>query len=339
LASQAVRRLLTHRFGAASCSAMTAMTSSNQSSIAATVGCAVVGLVVGGPVGLLIGGGIGHLASRSGGQRLPAFQLNVVSVQIPRGLIMERQGVTYFSIDITDSSGQAWRIMRRYSEIRRLRDQLNVAYPFPKKHLFGCYGQKLEARRAGLEAWLSAMTVQCQSQGVPPRLVPNIQGFLLAGRGVIQPVPGSVARAAAALPAPAPLEPTLDQAVNDVAMEKMLVSVQVPPGVRAGQLLGVTVPGGRQLTVVVPESAGQELQLEFDPVAGSLRVPTSPPAVQSPPPAVSEQLEIRVPVPEGVQPGQGLLIRVPDGREVQVEVPQGAKSGGSFVATIEPRRV
>mmetsp|Transcript_104402 Transcript_104402/g.185651 ORF Transcript_104402/g.185651 Transcript_104402/m.185651 type:complete len:317 (+) Transcript_104402:61-1011(+) len=312
---------------------------SDQSSVtvAATVGCAVVGLIVAGPVGALIGGGLGHLASRNG-HGAPCLELNIARIQIPRGLIVQKQGVTYFSIDIFDSSGQAWRVMRRYSEIRRLRDQLNVAFPFPRKHWFGCHGQKLEARRAQLEAWLSALVLHCQRRGVPARLVPHVQGFFLAGRGVIEPVPGP----AAALPAQAvyPVPVQAEQAVEAVAMEKMLVSIHVPPGVQPGQLLGVTVPDGRQLNVVVPASAGPELQLEFDPAAGSLTVvqSTTPVAAlqNQTPKTAAQSLEIRVPVPEGVRPGQALLIRVPDGREVQVEVPQGVQAGSSFVAQLEP---
>jgi len=55
--------------------------------------------------------------------------------------------------------------------------------------------------------------------------------------------------------------------------EATAMEVEVPAGVSAGQLLGVTVPGGHQLVVTVPEgtSAGQTILLWYDPTAQSLQ--------------------------------------------------------------------
>lgn len=39
------------------------------------------------------------------------------------------------------------------------------------------------------------------------------------------------------------------------APQKLLLSISIPPGVSAGQTLGVKVPDGRELTVVVPPGA------------------------------------------------------------------------------------
>ena len=39
------------------------------------------------------------------------------------------------------------------------------------------------------------------------------------------------------------------------AEQKILLSISIPPGVSAGQTLGVKVPDGRELTVVVPPGA------------------------------------------------------------------------------------
>jgi hypothetical protein len=52
------------------------------------------------------------------------------------------------------------------------------------------------------------------------------------------------------------------------------LSVEVPAGVGAGHLLGVTVPDGRQLNVTIPRGAvaGSALRLWFDPRKGTLSV-------------------------------------------------------------------
>merc|ERR1719414_1070616 len=52
----------------------------------------------------------------------------------------------------------------------------------------------------------------------------------------------------------------------------MYYSARVPPGVVAGQVLGVTVPDGRQLTFMLPPRAlpGMDLELWYDQQAGTL---------------------------------------------------------------------
>ena len=42
--------------------------------------------------------------------------------------------------------------------------------------------------------------------------------------------------------------------------QKILLSISIPAGVSAGQTLGVKVPDGRELTVVVPSGAGANRQ-------------------------------------------------------------------------------
>ena len=44
-----------------------------------------------------------------------------------------------------------------------------------------------------------------------------------------------------------------------VSRVRTLLSIAVPPGVGPGQTLAVKVPDGRELHVVVPKDAGQEL--------------------------------------------------------------------------------
>jgi hypothetical protein len=51
-----------------------------------------------------------------------------------------------------------------------------------------------------------------------------------------------------------------------------IFSIQVPPGVECGQLLGISVPDGRQINIVLPEgkAAGSELRVWFDPATDTL---------------------------------------------------------------------
>jgi len=72
-------------------------------------------------------------------------------------------------------------------------------------------------------------------------------------------------------PAHAAAGPRSTQEIRDDDPGQVL-QVSVPKGVQPGQVIEVVVPGGRRLQTLVPETAqaGTELQLRFDPVAGTL---------------------------------------------------------------------
>merc|ERR1711865_1322473 len=138
---------------------------------------------------------------------------------------------------------------------------------FPKKHLTGCRGLKLEKRRKGLEGWLSQVTNWSQSSHNAGWRM-ELRTFLCEGAvslpvAATAPVPLAFQQAAV----PMPLPPLSVAPPASVGME---MEVEVPPGVGAGQFLGIEVPSGAQLLVQIPEGvvAGQTMRLWYE--AGSI---------------------------------------------------------------------
>lgn len=126
------------------------------------------------------------------------------------------------------------------------------------------------------------------------------------------------------------------QVASPKASAGEIMEVEVPAGVQVGQVIGITVPDGRQATLKVPEGStpGKTLRLFFDPVTGTISTLESgstvpPPATQQAPGSADGQLML-VHVPAGVSPGQLLGINVPDGRQINVAVPSGAVEGAEL---------
>lgn len=385
--------------------------------VAATVGCAVVGLIVGGPIGAIIGGSVGAIVSKSGSQQsAQACKLAVSGVRFPGEAIREHQGVTYFAIDVVPTQGSPWRVLRRYRDLRTFMEQVGRRHPFPRKHWCCCQGDRLEVRRSGLEVWLNAV-IRDHQQSLPAKNIAAWQSFLETGamallQPVAAPAPGAAASGSSqvvpvqlppgivsgqtikfaapdgsqrcfqvpvgatagtilqvqwshatrvpelsadiaappgpparleSLPSTPPPSTSGAPAASPAtiwANEKVLLSITIPQGVTAGQLLAVQVPGGRTLTVEVPQVAGAELELEFDPVAQTLS-PVLQAASQGGAGANQSDssshhdLVMNVPVPAGVTPGQFLSVKLPDGRQLPVAVPRTARPGSSFLVRLE----
>ncbi|CAE7378266.1 erkA [Symbiodinium sp. CCMP2456] len=277
--------------------------------------------------------------------------------------ICEQNGVTYFAVDVTHMTRGTWRVLRRYRNFDQLRYEVNVRYPFPGKHWFGCTGANLEARRRGLEAFTNYVALRFTHHGVPAHLNNIMHAFLengavqLAAPPAAQGAYPALAAAPSAPGASAPLAPAMGQVLevlpqNPTApaapaaptapaapagpvappaapaapapptQQQLLLSIPVPDGVKPGQLLGVRVPDGRELTVTVPPNCGQQLQVAFDPSAGSLTVvdnAAGPPATEGQGPS-DDVFSIAVPM--GVQPGQTLEVLV-HGRRLLLTLPPG----------------
>lgn len=193
-----------------------------------------------------------------GGQLAP---IGAVSVRLPSEALVRVGGVTFFAIDVLPDDGSApWRLMRRYSHFHSLASSPEGAcagVPLPRKHLRNCAGERLEARRRGLELWLNQVVAQTQTPG------PYLSRFLLVGR-FAAPTPTQ-------LPAlPEPSAPPASAGSDGL----VLLLVDVPPGVAAEGLLKVMVPDGQEVTIAVPwgVTPGSPLQLWFDPAAGTLGV-------------------------------------------------------------------
>mmetsp|Transcript_3721 Transcript_3721/g.6701 ORF Transcript_3721/g.6701 Transcript_3721/m.6701 type:complete len:359 (+) Transcript_3721:57-1133(+) len=268
---------------------------------AGIVGGGAVGAVVGGPVGAVVGATVGAavtapakpkpatvvvagsaapvvvVASKGKGKgkgkgkwkggyavAVEVPPLGVSAIGIPPTSVTQQSGVTYFGIDVMPEAGATYRVQKRYNEFDALKDRLARIAPgslidrgFPPKHLFSCEGAKLEERRRGLEDWLKTTLNSPNSRGA---WCLELRQFLEVGQIHTLPAPGAVPEAA--LPAASAPEVPEGEALQIV----------IPDGVACGQALAVTVPDGRQLTFVVPAgyAAGSEIELWFDPAAGTL---------------------------------------------------------------------
>ena len=163
---------------------------------------------------------------------------------------------------------------------------------------------------------------------------------------------GGSAAAAPIPPAGTPVEPT------------HTVNITVPSGVGAGQQLNVRMDDGREIRVIVPEgvSEGSTLQVQVPgqaaptpPVEHPAPVPDAAAAVVAaagdgppgdrppeddaapaddgagagpPPAATGGYMNITVPV--GAAAGQELNVRMGDGREIRVIVPEGVSEGSTL---------
>lgn len=233
------------------------------------------------------------------GRPPPMAPLNVLQVKIPAELMEVREGVTYFAVNVYPESGAAWRVLRRYNHFYDLRNLLVPkkalpGAPFPKKSLLACKGAALERRREALQLWLRRTLEQPEATAPHAPWIPQLREFLESNRTYIRapssrpPSPGPSALAALpgpmqeqALQEPAASSHTETSPTETSLTETCLLEIEIPHGASAGELLGVTVPDGQQLTFPVPEGAkgGTVIELWYDPSEGSLAaVSPSPPA-------------------------------------------------------------
>eukprot|EP00403_Amphidinium_massartii_P041762 CAMPEP_0178443838 /NCGR_PEP_ID=MMETSP0689_2-20121128/39134_1 /TAXON_ID=160604 /ORGANISM="Amphidinium massartii, Strain CS-259" /LENGTH=458 /DNA_ID=CAMNT_0020067923 /DNA_START=26 /DNA_END=1402 /DNA_ORIENTATION=+ len=306
----------------------------------------VGGAIIAGPVGALVGGGIMAAMASGRAQKkviaMEVFPYGVQTVTLSRDGVREHEGVSYFAIDITPTTGAPWRVMRRYRDFDGLRKALksinrlsNRCY-FPPKRWHKLEGRELDYRREQLESWLR---YQLRVSNGVPGCVRILRPFLENARGV---VPGSSsAGPQAALPTAAS-EQQQQQACAP------LLKVVVPEGAVAGQALRVLAPDGRTLEIVVPPEAqpGTELKVMVPAVMPSTApsnagAPSSPassasqPSSNSNPPAGAESRPARQPsgevlqiqVPEGAVAGQTIGVALPNGKQAQMKVPDGLQSG------------
>lgn len=219
--------------------------------------------------------------------------LRVRSVTLPPSGIVYQGGVTFFRLDVHPEDGGApWAVLRRYNHFADLESSLGgweagiTGAPFPRKHLTACTGEKLEARRRGLEAWLHKVLGHPNSGGLWAGALRN---FLENDRFVApQPQVAAVQPAGApqgfqARPSPTAPPPSLPPSPAPAASgpvgagaaeEEQLLQLTVPKGVGPGQAFAVQVPGGAHLPLTVPEAAqpGDVMHVRYDPSRGSLSI-------------------------------------------------------------------
>lgn len=95
--------------------------------------------------------------------------LSLAGVEIPSQSMVEMDEATFFGVRVTPADGSdSWMIKRRYQDFRSLYSCIEpetghlVAVSFPRKHLRAVLGQRLEARRRGLESWLGEVVREAQ---------------------------------------------------------------------------------------------------------------------------------------------------------------------------------
>ena len=98
----------------------------------------------------------------------------------------------------------------------------------------------------------------------------------------------------------------------------LMVSVVCPEGVLPGMDIIVEGPDGRDVVVQVPSgvAAGDEFTVEVGAAGGLV--------------SVSSAQKMTVTVPEGSSGGEAILVETPDGRELEVIVPDGLTAGEEF---------
>lgn len=226
-----------------------------------------------------------------------------------------------------------------------------------------CYAERfpdpvvLQTQHVQLEAWLQCVIQHPSSHGP---WTPPLRSFLETGREFTAdartpaPVPKPTAKASTAAPTsiakafapvpkqappspvpkqaaytqsslttPAPMPNTSEAPVEQNDEQGEIMSIEIPSGVTAGQIIAITVPNGRQVQFAVPagQKAGDALTLWYDSAVGTLT-----PIEDSDEQSESDQT-LSIEVPAGVKSGQTIGITVPDGRQIQFVVPEGKEAG------------
>jgi len=215
----------------------------------------------------------------------PVQPLAIQRICVSPELMEVRGDGTFFGIEVFPESGNCWTVHRRYNQFHDLHNDLGSMFqsfpdaPFPRKHMLGCTGQKLEDRRRGLEVWLQRAL---QQPGMRQQHTKLLRDFLQTGRVFIAspgaapaavapntPGAGRPASTADSFDHPRPSAPPADPPVEEDAS---VVEVVIPEGVVPGQVLAVTVPDGKQVHWTIPEGvrAGSHVELFYNAEQGTL---------------------------------------------------------------------
>jgi hypothetical protein len=291
----------------------------------------------------------------------PPLRISSINMQLQ---FAEIRGITYlYAVDVMPEAGNPWRVMRSYKDFEEL--FLNLGRPkfstatFPKsldkmasgdrRYSFGmaigtCFHCKATCRNRGdkdsqtvycstcyplrfpdpavlqtqhhqLQSWLQCV-IQHPSSDSTWKI--SLRGFLEAGREFISP---TVVQRDAYTP-PIPTSSEAPETPVEQHHDKM-ICIEIPSGVIAGQVIAITVANGNQIQWTVPEGhkGGDTLTLWHDSATGTLT------HVEDSQEQPESDQALSIEVPAGVKSGELIAIMVPDGREIQLTVPEGKKSG------------
>jgi len=114
------------------------------------------------------------------------------------------------------------------------------------------------------------------------------------------------------------------------------MSIEIPAGVAAGQVLSISVWDGKQIEFAVPEGCkgGDSLDLWYDSASGTLMAYDAAECGDAAEGTLEQVMSIEIPA--GVSAGQTLSISVPDGRQIELIVPDGKKGGDQLEVFFDP---
>lgn len=235
--------------------------------------------------------------------------LGVASVRLPADAIGRSGSVVFFSIDVYPENGGApWRVQHRYNHFSDLADRLGsqarsmLSAPFPRKHLTGCEGTKLENRRAALEAWLSMVIQWANSYDHAWWRQPLREFLQVPAAGAAGPVLGTALPNRAAPPSSAPIVGSPTASIGSALPNR--VGSALPPASSPTASIG---PAAAPLPPLPP--------------------PSEPAPVPSTAPEASEGFAMEIEVPAGVSAGQHIGVTVPSGEQLLLKVPDGVVAG------------
>jgi len=141
----------------------------------------------------------------------------------------------------------------------------------------------------------------------------------------VEPPSAAVAAPAAATPAPAAAGP-------------QKFTITVPESAKPGTPLYHTTPDGKELEFAVPAGVPPGYLLNFtqDPHTGKWGCTAEPPPTEAPPVEKAEPLKASCVVPPGALPGTTLPCYTPDGRELEITVPEGVPAGSTLALMQDP---
>lgn len=111
--------------------------------------------------------------------------------------------------------------------------------------------------------------------------------------------------------------------------DMVTMELTVPPGAIGGQLLTVTGPTGRDVSMMLPQGARPGMKVRFKVPVEQVR-PTD--AAGQP-----TTVKLEVVVPHGAWPGQPITVQAPNGEHIQVQLPIGASTGLSIQFDVDAR--
>lgn len=265
--------------------------------------------------------------------------LGIYTIQLDS--IEERKEATFFRITTQMCNGQSFKTSRRYNDfIAFAKDLQNCGdievncTSLPRKHLFGCTGRRLLIRKQKLLLWLQKV------------LTSPVKAFCSTVKSSLSPKAGSaMSRHLKCLVVQLLFNDFLD--INDEDQAQPLwrspyapvpeeaasggqeLQIQVPPNMKAGQVMAFSVTDGKKLSVQIPDGVvgGSLWYLWYNSAVDSL---TSLPSRKYVPELYLDCQQgslLEVTIPSGCKAGDLIVIVVPSGMRIMLAVPLGSVAG------------